>query len=129
SDDGGDTWVRHGDGAPDDQSGHLFMDYRGGKFVVYADSGASWESADALTFTPMPGVQHANYCDGQWRDRDACPQNGGEYTFETFAGYVSSQWFDNIRFSENGTDGWSTVANPGNPIYQSRAFAEGWLAP
>ena len=126
SDDGGDTWYEYGEGLPDDGSGHVFLDYRGNKFIGYSDSGEAWESDDALTFTKMQGVTFPTFCQGQWRSRSDCP--GGD-VYETFAGYVRGTWRDKIDYSETGTGGWTTRATTGNSIVNNRSFAEGWLAP
>jgi hypothetical protein len=117
------TWTKYANIG--DTGGHLFLSYRGGKFVAYGDSKTSYQSTDALTWTVMSGIEQATYCDGTYKSRSAC---------------LESAWFDSVWLRADwqgiisrSTDGKSFARayldDQKNTLYQSRALAAGYVAP
>jgi hypothetical protein len=108
-----------------DTGGHLFLTYRGQKFVAYGDSGTSYQSNDGLTWSVLTGVDGATYC---------------QDTFKSEADCKESSWFDGawLRADWQGiislsTDGKSFKQvykdDQKNTLYRSRAVAAGFVAP
>ena len=108
-----------------DTGGHLYLNYRGGKFVAYGDNKTSFQSTDALTWTVMPGIQEATYCDDTWKSQADCKASSW---FE--GAYLRADWQGKISRSMDGTS-FTTVYNDDqlNTLYRSRAIAAGWVAP
>jgi hypothetical protein len=104
--------------------GHLFLTYRGGKFVAYGDTMTSFQSDDALTWTVMPNIQQATYCKDAFASQTDC---------------AGSSWFDGVflradwgGFISRSTDGQkftrADADDQTNTLYQSRAVAAGYVA-
>ena len=108
-----------------DTGGHLYLNYRGGKFVVYGDNKTSFQSTDALTWTVMSGIEEATYCENAWKSETDCKDSSW------FDGaYLRADWQGKISQSTNGTS-FTTVYNDDqkNTLYRSRAIAAGFVAP
>jgi hypothetical protein len=104
---------------------HVFLAYRGGKFVAYGDTKTSYQSDDAITWTTMAGIEQATWCDNTWKSETDCKDSSW------FDGtYLRADWQGKISRSTNGTS-FSTVYNDDqkNTLYQSRAIAAGFVAP
>ena len=81
-----------------DTGGHLYLNYRGGKFVAYGDNKTSFQSTDALTWTVMSGIEEATYCDDTWKSQADCKDSSW------FDGaYLRADWQGKISRSTNGT--------------------------
>jgi len=117
------SWTKHG--SIGNTGGHLFLTYRGGKFVAYGDTLTSFQSDDAATWTVMPNVQQATYCKNSFISQTDC---------------ASSSWFDGVflradwgGFISRSTDGQKFTRayadDQSNTLYQSRAIAAGYVAP
>jgi hypothetical protein len=108
-----------------DTQGHLFLTFRGGTFVAYGDSLTSFQSTDALTWTVMPGIQQATYCNGGFASQTACAASSW------FDGvFLRSDWPNVISRSTDGkkfTPAYTDDKN--NSLYESRAIAAGYVAP
>jgi hypothetical protein len=104
---------------------HVYLNYRGGKLVAYGDTKTSFQSDDAVTWTTMPGIEQATYCENTWKSQTDCKDSSW------FDGtYLRADWQGKISRSTNGTS-FSTVYNDDqkNTLYQSRAIAAGMAAP
>ncbi|MES1165716.1 MAG: hypothetical protein ABUR63_08165, partial [Verrucomicrobiota bacterium] len=108
-----------------DTGGHLFLTYRGDKFVAYGDTLTSYQSDDALTWTVLAGVQQATYCQGAFASQSAC---------------LDSAWFDGVwlradwqgkisRSTDGKTFSQAYLDDQKNTLYSSRALAAGFVAP
>ena len=108
-----------------DTQGHLFLTYRGQKFVAYGDSLTSYQSDDALVWTILPIVQEATYCQGMYMSQTTC---------------LDSAWFDGVwlradwqakisRSIDGKTFTQAYLDDAMNTLYQSRALAAGYVAP
>ena len=64
------TWTKHST-IPNTGS-HVYLIYRGGKFVAYGDTKTSYQSDDALTWTVMSGIEQATYCNDTWKSQADC---------------------------------------------------------
>jgi len=117
------TWTQHST-IPNTGS-HVYLIYRGGKFVAYGDTKTSYESPDALTWTVMAGIEQATYCENSWKSQTDC-KDSSWYD----GAYLRADWQGKIARSTNGTS-FSTVYNDDqkNTLYQSRAIAAGYVAP
>ena len=107
-----------------DTGGHLYLSYRGGKFVAYGDNKTSFQSADALTWTVMSGIEEATFCEDTWKSQVDCKDSSW------FDGaYLRSDWQGKISRSTNGTT-FTTAYNDDqkNTLYRSRAIAAGFVA-
>ena len=107
-----------------DTGGHLFMGYRGGRFVAYGDEQRSFESQDALAWSEL-GIDEATYCEDTWKTLDECHGAAwfdGAYFREEWGGYILRST-DGEDFEEVYEDDQS------NTLYRSRAMAEGFVAP
>ena len=104
---------------------HVYLIYRGGKFVAYGDTKTSYQSDDALTWTTMSGIEQATYCENTWKSETDC-KDSSWYD----GAYLRADWQGKIARSTNGTS-FSTVYNDDqkNTLYQSRAIAAGFVAP
>ena len=116
------TWTKYS--SIGNTGGHLFLTYRGGKFVAYGDTMTSFQSDDALTWTVMSNVQQATYCKDTFVSQTDC---------------ASSAWFDGVflradwgGFISRSTDGQKFTRvyadDQTNTLYQSRAIAAGYVA-
>ena len=117
------TWTKHSTIA--NTGSHVYLNYRGGKFVAYGDTKTSFQSDDALTWTVMSGIEQATYCDDTWKSQADCKDSSW------FDGaYLRADWQGKISRSTNGTS-FTTVYNDDqkNTLYQSRAIAAGFVAP
>jgi hypothetical protein len=104
---------------------HVYLIYRGGKFVAYGDTKTSYESTDAVTWTTIAGIEQATYCENTWKSQTDCKDSSW------YDGtYLRADWQGKISRSTNGTS-FSTVYNDDqkNTLYQSRAIAAGFVAP
>ena len=117
------TWTMHST-IPNTGS-HVYLIYRGGKFVAYGDTKTSYQSDDALTWTVMSGIEQATYCNDTWKSQTDC-KDSSWYD----AAFLRADWQGKISRSTNGTS-FSTVYNDDqkNTLYQSRAIAAGFVAP
>ncbi|MEO8212467.1 MAG: hypothetical protein ABI560_04715 [Myxococcales bacterium] len=119
-------WTKHADiGGKGDIGGHVFLTYRDAMFVVYGDTKTSFKSTDALTWTVMPGVEQATYCDGAFKSGKAC---------------LDAAWFDGVwlradwqggisRSTDGKTFGRAYLDDQKNTLYQSRALTPGYVPP
>jgi hypothetical protein len=116
-------WTEHG--IIGETEGHLYLGYRGNKFVAYGDTEVSFQSDDAITFTELPGITRATYCEDAWQSHDTC---FGAAWFEGV--YLRSHWQGKISRSPNGSD-WTLAYDDDqqNTLYQPRAIAAGYVAP
>jgi hypothetical protein len=117
------AWSKHS--TIGDTGGHLFLTYRGGRFVAYGDTKTSFQSTDAMTWTVMSGIEQATYCTDTWRSETDCKDSSW------YDGvYLRADWQGKIARSINGTS-FSVVYNDDqkNTLYQSRAIAAGFVAP
>jgi len=108
-----------------DTGGHLYLTYRGGKFVAYGDNKTSFQSTDAMTWTVMSGIEEATFCDDTWKSETDCKDSSW------FDGaYLRADWQGKISRSTNGTS-FTTAYNDDqkNTLYRSRAIAAGMVAP
>ena len=108
-----------------DTGGHLFLTYRGGKFVAYGDSNTSYQSDDALTWTVLAGVDDATYCQGTFVTETACADSAwfdGTWLRADWQGIISRST-DGKAFTRAYLD------DQKNTLYQSRAIAAGYVAP
>ena len=99
-----------------DTGGHLYLNYRGGKFVAYGDNKTSFQSTDALTWTVMSGIEEATYCEDTWKSETDCKDSSW------FDGaYLRADWQGKISRSTNGTS-FTTAYNDDqkNTLYRSR---------
>ncbi|MEQ1564410.1 MAG: hypothetical protein ABMA64_02145 [Myxococcota bacterium] len=116
------TWTLHGDLGP--TGGHLFLSHHQGTFAAYGDSGTSLVSTDAVTWTELPGVVRATWCDGAYVSEVDC---AGPAWFD--GAYFSTSWPDTVRRSTDGVTWADVYVDPdGNSLYQPRAMAEGLVA-
>jgi hypothetical protein len=112
-------------GSIGDTGGHVSLTYRGDRFVAYGDTKTSFASADAVAWTPLPGLVQATYCDGQWKNQSDC---GDASWFDGV--YLRPEWKGKIVRSTDGTKFDPVyVDSEQNTLYQGRAFAEGWVRP
>lgn len=70
-----------------DTEGHLFLDFRAGKFLAYGDSLKTFTSADALAWQVIPGVERGTWCDGAIKSEADCH---------------GSSWFDGVYLRSQG---------------------------
>ena len=112
-------------GSIGDTGDHLFLTYRAGQFVAYGDTKTSFASADAVAWTPLPGLVQATYCNGQWKNQSDC----GDVSW--FDGvYLRPEWKGKIVRSTDGRKFDPVyVDDEQNTVYQGRSFAEGWVRP
>jgi len=117
------TWTKHSTIA--NTGSHVYLDYRGGKFVAYGDTKTSFQSDDALTWTVMSGVEEATYCENTWKSQTDCKESSW---FE--GAYLRADWQGKISRSTDGRT-FTTAYNDDqkNTLYQSRAIATGFVAP
>ncbi len=118
------AWTKYSNISPD-TGGHLYMTYRGGKFVAYGDSLTSYQSDDALTWTVLPGVQEATFCQDTFMSLTACHQAAW------FDGvWLREQWPAKIVMSTDGTTfNQVYLDDVNNTLYESRAIVAGYVAP
>ncbi len=117
------TWTKHG--TIGDTGGHLFLTYRGGKFVAYGDSGTSYQSTDAITWTVMSAVNEATYCQDTYKSQSECHDSSwfdGTWLRADWQGIISRST-DGKSYSQAYKD------DKKNTLYQSRAIAAGYVAP
>jgi len=118
------AWTKYSNISPD-TGGHLYMTYRGGKFVAYGDSLTSYQSDDALTWTVLLGVQEATYCQDTFMSLTACHQAAW---FEGV--WLREQWPAKIVMSADGTTfNQVYLDDVNNTLYESRAIVAGYVAP
>jgi hypothetical protein len=117
------TWSSFGTGG--DTVKHTGLTYRAGLFVSYGDSGTSYQSSDAKTWTEM-GIDDATYCEQAWRTFSQCH----EAWWSDDGYYILPEWGGLIRRSTTGSS-FKTVYTDDqqNTFYQARAVAEGYVAP
>jgi hypothetical protein len=117
------AWEAYGRGG--DTVKHTGLSYRGGLFVSFGDSGTSYQSADALTWTEMT-VTEATYCENAWKTLSQCH----DATWFADGFYLSVEWGGQIRRSTNG-ENFETVYEDSqeNTLYKACAMAEGYVAP
>ena len=117
------TWTMHST-IPNTGS-HVYLIYRGGKFVAYGDTKTSYQSDDALTWMVMSGIEQATYCNDTWKSQADC-KDSSWYD----GAFLRADWQGKISRSTNGTS-FTTVYNNDqqNTLYQSRAIAAGFVAP
>jgi hypothetical protein len=117
------TWTKHATIA--NTGSHVYLDYRGGKFVAYGDTKTSFQSDDALTWTVMSGVEEATYCENTWKSQIDCK---GSSWFD--GAYLRADWQGKISRSTDGRT-FITAYNDdqNNTLYRSRAIAAGMVAP
>jgi hypothetical protein len=108
-------------------TGHLHLGYRGNKFVAAGDTHTSFESTDAQTWTVMPNVLDATFCDGDWRNPADC--GGGNY-WTSQGSWIASKWQAQITRSTDGTN-FTVVYTDSqmNTMCTSQSIAEGYVAP
>jgi hypothetical protein len=117
------TWTKHG--TIGDTGGHLFLSHRGGMFVAYGDSGTSYQSADAVTWTVLPGVTEATYCQDAYHSQADCHDSSwfdGAWLRADWQGIISRS-ADGKSFTQVYRD------DQKNTLYQNRAIAAGFVAP
>lgn len=117
------VWEPYGRGG--DTVKHTGLTYRGGLFVSFGDSGTSYQSTDALTWTEM-GIEEATYCEGSWKTLAECH----DATWFDDGFYLKVEWGGQIRRSTNGQS-FQTVYTDDqeNTLYKASAMAEGYVAP
>jgi len=104
--------------------GHPALAHRDGVFVAYGDPGTSFRSPDGITWTVMPGLVQATFCEGQWRSKSACRDASW------FGGaYFQSVWQSKVTRAD-GAGPFVVVHDDtsNNTLYQPRAIAEGLVA-
>ena len=90
------TWTKHSTIA--NTGSHVYLNYRGGKFVAYGDTKTSFQSDDALTWTTMAGIEQATYCENTWKSQTDCKDSSW------FDGaYLRADWQGKISRSTDGT--------------------------
>ena len=116
-------WVEIG--AIGDLGGHVALAWREGTFYAYGDDKTSYRSSDGATWTMVPGIDQATFCEGTWKSRAAC------HDASWFAGaYFQGIWQSRVSRSTDGTTFVVVHDDPSNnTLYQPRAIAEGWVAP
>jgi hypothetical protein len=105
--------------------GHTWLAHRAGKFGLYGDTGASFESTDALAWTPLPGVEFATYCVDSFKSELDCHQAswfGGVYLRAMGGGGIERS-SDGAQFEQVYADDLQLS------LYRSSAMAEGFAAP
>jgi hypothetical protein len=119
----GSAWTRYA--TIGDTTGHLFLTYRGQKFVAYGDNGISYQSSDALSWTVLTGVTKATYCLSAFMSNTACLASAW------FDGvWLRADWQGKIARSTDGTTFTQVYSDDAmNTLYQSRALAAGYVAP
>lgn len=112
-------------GSIGDLGGHVALAYRQGVFYAYGDNKTSYRSSDGATWTVVPGVEQATFCEGAWKSRAEC------HDASWFGGaYFQSIWQSRVSRSTDGTSFVVVHDDPSNnTLYQPRAIAEGWVAP
>lgn len=112
-------------GAIGELGGHVALAYREGAFHAYGDNKTSYRSTDGVTWTVVPGVEQATFCEGTWKSRADC--HGASW----FQGaYFQSIWQSRVSRSVDGNSFLVVHDDPSNnTLYQPRAIAEGWVAP
>lgn len=119
----GAAWSFHASIGPTE--GHLFLAWNDGTFAAYGDTGTSFVSTDAVTWTELPGVVRATWCDGAWQSADACH---GASWFD--GAWFRTGWPDRIERSTTGVDWTLVYTDPEeNSLYQPRAIARGRVSP
>jgi hypothetical protein len=105
--------------------GHTWLAHRAGKFGLYGDTGASFESTDAQVWTPLPGVVFATYCVDAFKSEQDCHQASW------FGGvYLRSIWGGGIERSNDGVEFEQVYADDLQlSLYRSSAISEGFAAP
>jgi len=103
----------------------LFVTYRGEQFVAYGDTKTSFRSADVMTWSVMPGVEQATYCEGQFKNQVDCADASW------FDGvYLRPEWKGKIMRSMDGAKFDAVyVDDEQDTVYQGRAFTEGHVRP
>ena len=106
--------------------GHVYLTYRGGKFVAYGDNKITYQSTDAVTWTVMDGVSEGTYCLGAYMNRADCHQ--AAWFEDGF--WLNVQWGGTILRSTDGKK-FDTVFQDEHDytVYQARAFTAGYVAP
>jgi len=109
-----------------DTKQHVFITYRGGKFVAWGDTKTTFQSTDAVTWTVMDGVSEGTYCLGAFRNRSDCHE---------------AAWFEDGFWLNMKSPGLILRSTDGNKfdtvftddrnytIYDSRVFTPGYVAP
>jgi hypothetical protein len=117
------TWTKYA--TIGDTGGHLFLTYRGGKFVAYGDTLTSFQSDDALVWTVMSGIQQATYCQNAFASQTACHDSGW------FDGvWLRADWQGIISRSTDGSTFYRAYLDDQmNTLYQGRAIAAGYVSP
>jgi hypothetical protein len=118
------TWTKIG--TIGNTEGHVYLSYHGGKFVAYGDSGTTFQSTDAVTWTVMEGVSQGTYCLGSFMNRSDCHQ--AAWFEEGF--WLNVQWGGTILRSTDGKK-FETVFQDEHDytVYQGRVFTTGYVAP
>jgi len=118
------TWTKIGTIGNTD--GHVYLTYRGGKFVAYGDNKTTYQSTDAVTWTVMDGVSEGTYCLGSFMNRTDCHQ--AAWFEEGF--WLNVQWGGTILRSTDGKK-FDTVFMDEHDytVYQGRVFTAGYVAP
>ena len=119
----GANWTQHG--TIGEMGGHPAIAFRGGAFYAYGDLGTSFRSTDGTTWSTVPGLTRATFCEGTWKSRDACH---GASWFD--GAFFQSEWQSRVTRSTDGSKFEVVHDDPSNnTLYQPRAIAEGWVAP
>lgn len=133
------TWDEKPFGIIGDTTGHLTLAARAGQMVAWGDNGVSFASTDGASWSVMPGLVAATYCDDQWKslvdcDPTAVGMSGGKEYYDGvsfFDGvWLKSAWQGLIVRATDGV-GYATVYTDDqkNGSYAGRTFASGYVAP
>lgn len=120
------TW---GDKTPLDIQGiHVFLFAQGGKLVAHGDAGSVVSTEDGQTWQTMQGLDWPAYCNGRWMEASACgPDSMGASWFD--GTWLAAAWPGTIRRSLDGVSYADVyVDDEGYTVFDSRAFARGWVA-
>ena len=127
-------WSDNPFGIIGDTSGHLSLTARDGKMVAYGDNGVSFESSDGATWSIMPGLEAATYCNDQWKSMGDCDPTAVSNGYYEGVSFFDGVWLKSAWQGEiiRATDGvaYTTVFTDDqkNTVYTGRAFASGYVA-
>jgi len=108
-----------------DTGTHLFLNYRGGKFIAYGDTHTTFTSTDAINWTVVGGVQEGTYCQNAVKSRQDCKDSSWWDGV-----FLRADWRSAISRSTDGNT-FTRVYDDDkqNGLYDSRAIAAGYVAP
>ena len=113
-------------GSIGDTKQHVYITYRGGKFVAWGDTKTTYQSTDAITWTVLDGVSEGTYCLGSFMNRGDC--HGASWFEDGF--WLNLQSPGMIVRSTDGKKFDVVFTDDRNyTLYDGRVFTAGYVAP